>query len=685
MNSSSGSRNHPLGSFHLLGFSDASEKAFAAVIYLAATHPNCPMSVSLITSKTRVAPHKQQSLPRLELCGALLLAELMNSVSQALKIQIKSKHYWSDSTITLSWIKGHPSKWKTYVANRVSKIQQLTDSNYWKFIPGTKNPADCASRGVSVPELISHPLWWAGPECISSNSNLLDEASSVDTTCVMDDPEIQKETRQPKNLCHLATSTWADEVVQRFSSLTKLNRVTSYIYRFFYALKRKTQPNLPKTDGPLTVMELKTAFNKWIQLAQAQSYEPEIKSIKTKQNLHHKSSILSLNPYLDADGLLRVGGRLKFSNLPEDAKNPILLPRKSHLTYLVLHQSHLSNLHAGIQQMMSSIRQKFWIVRAKDEIRSYIKNCVLCTKLKAETMKHLMGNLPSYRVNPARPFLNCGVDYCGPFLIRPIQPRSRVLLKAYVAVFVCFSVRAIHLEVVSNMTTSAFLAAFRRFTSRRGLPKEVRSDCGTNFVGASRELKELYKLTQSKEFQSQVTEQSSSSGIQWFFNPPASPHFGGLWEAGVKSMKFHLRRIMGNQKLTFEELTTMVTQIEAILNSRPLCLESSDPADLSALTPAHFLIGSPMNCPPDPDLSNSRINLFSRWQFVQKSTQDFWNRWSREYLTRLQHRPKWMVNRDNIKIGDMVIIKEENIPPLQWRLGRKSSNYTQEQILLLEL
>jgi len=653
-------------SFHLLGFSDASEKAYAAVVYLAAYMKDTPVSISLVTSKTRVAPSKSQSLPRLELCGALLLAELMSTVDQALKINITSKHYWSDSTITLSWIKGQPSKWKTYVANRVSKIQQVSDPQFWKFVPGIKNPSDCASRGVSVADLITHPLWWRGPASIPSlpqllNADLAPQPIGLEEIC-----ELKKETKPPVQLCNLTTDSWPMKIIQRFSTLTRLRRVTAYMLRF---LNKKSSSSV-KNCGPLTSDELQNAFLVWVRLVQVHCFREEIKSLQYGKPLHSKSNILSLNPYLDTTNVLRVGGRLRNSSLTENAKHPILLPRKSHLTYLVMHHSHLCNLHSGIQQMMTFIRQNFWILRAKDEIKYYIKRCVLCTRLKAETMKQLMGNLPAYRVNPSRPFLKCGVDYCGPFLIRPIQPRSKVVLKAYIAVFVCFSVRAIHLEVVSDLTSSAFIACFRRFVARRGLPSEIRSDCGTNFVGADKELRQLHKMTMEKRFQSEICDQTTDAGTQWFFNPPASPHFGGLWEAGVKSLKYHLRRIMGNQRLTFEELTTIVTQIEAILNSRPLCPVSSDPEDLSVLTPGHFLIGCPLNSLPDADTANFKVSLLNRWQFVQKSTQDFWNRWSKEYLTRLQHRPKWMVTQRSVKLGDMVIIKDENLPPLRWRLGR---------------
>jgi len=230
--------------------------------------------------------------------------------------------------------------------------------------------------------------------------------------------------------------------------------------------------------------------------------------------------------------------------------------------------------------------------------------------------------------------------------------------------------RAIHLEIVSGLSTDSFLSTLRRFFARRGRPSDIHSDCGTNFVGASRELKELPSLLNSQHHKEEVSNQMALDGIQWHLYPPGTPHFGGIWEAGVKSVKFHLRRVMGPHRLNYEEMTTTVTQKEALLNSRPLTPESADPSDLNALTPGHFLIGAPLTSAPDPSVCDINDNRLSRWQLVQKMYQSFWTRWSKEYLTRLQQRPKWLTEQKNISPGDLVTIKDENLSPMFWRLGR---------------
>ncbi len=284
-------------------------------------------------------------------------------------------------------------------------------------------------------------------------------------------------------------------------------------------------------------------------------------------------------------------------------------------------------------------------------------------------MKQIMGDLPAERVNPSHPFAKCGVDYAGPILTRPLV-RSKTTLKSYLAIFVCLATRALHIEVVESLSTDSFLAALRRFTSRRGRPTDIFSDNGTNFVGANRAIKEIVMLCRSPTHNEKVMDALSSEGIQWHFNPPNSPHFGGLWEAGVRSIKYHIHRVMGSSRYTYEELLTLVTQIEALLNSRPLVPASSDPCDLQALTPAHLLNGSPLTTIPDPDLGGISEGRLSRWQHIQQQKQHFWRRWSREYITRLQQRPKWMKFQQQLKVNDMVIIKDDNLPPSKWNLGR---------------
>ncbi|XP_037952603.1 uncharacterized protein LOC119683069 [Teleopsis dalmanni] len=284
-----------------------------------------------------------------------------------------------------------------------------------------------------------------------------------------------------------------------------------------------------------------------------------------------------------------------------------------------------------------------------------------------------MGNLPKDRVSPTRPFFNSGVDFLGPVWIH-YKIRGKKPCKAYIAVFCCFSTKAVHLEIVSDLTTNAFIYALQRFISRRGRCKNIYCDNATNFVGACKQLDELKSSIYSLTAQNQVTRFCTDKGMTFHFIPPRAPHFGGIWEAAVKSAKHHLKRSVNTLHLTYEELETVVVQIEAILNSRPITPQSSDPNDLIALTPGHFLIGEPLTAMPENSSVSSR-SLPSCWKASAQIQQNFWSRWSNEYLNELQYRNKWKTEAENVKQGTMVIIKEDNTPPMEWPLGRIVRTY----------
>jgi len=332
---------------------------------------------------------------------------------------------------------------------------------------------------------------------------------------------------------------------------------------------------------------------------------------------------------------------------------------------MIIDQVHLDALHSGFTLTLSLIRNQYFIVRGRDLVRNLIRKCTTCRRYKAQTLTQLMGNLPKSRVTANRPFFNAGVDFAGPFQVKMRKGRGSKSEKVWFAIFVCFATKAIHLEAVSDLSTDAFIACYRRFTAWRGVCNHLHSDCGTNFIGAEKELIRLLKQ-EAVQVQQQVTR----IGTTFHYNPPAAPHQGGLWEAGVKQVKYHFRRVVGTTLLTFEQFQTLLCNIEACLNSRPLCALSSDPLDLEALTPGHFLVGSPLLSIPDPDVAHIPPNRLGYWQQVQELNQRFWKRWHNEYLTILQQRYKWNKKRANPSLGDIVIIKDEQLPPAKWKLGR---------------
>ncbi|XP_030758530.1 uncharacterized protein LOC115884169 [Sitophilus oryzae] len=601
----------------LHGFSDSSEQAYGACVYLRTVDVDDKVFVNLLCSKSRVTPVKIISIPRLELCAAVLLAELTQRVFQALNMDIQSVHYWCDSKIVLSWISASAHKWKTFVANRVARIQELSNPNEWHYVHTSDNPADLISRGLNKKLLINTRLWWNGPSWLRLNS--------------CDWP---------------AYSHKIDNIPEeRFNRDRKNERIT----------------------GPLSVKELNFALKRIVLLVQLQEFSQEIDDLKRSGRVNVKSKLFSLNPFLD-DGIIRVGGRIKHSNFNLEKKHPAVLPSKHNFTILLMNYEHFRLLHAPPNLLLASIREKFWPLSGRSLAKRIVHDCMKCFRFNPTQSKYLMGDLPSTRLMPTRPFLIAGCDYAGPFLLRDRSTRNFKLTKCYICLFICFSTKAVHLELVSSLSTEIFLSALRRFFARRGKSQIIYSDHGTNFQGAK---SELYKFLMNKTVENDIKTKLSNESVMWSFIPPRAPHFGGLWESNIKSVKSHLKRIIGEQSLTYEQFSTVLCQVEACLNSRPLSPLSSDPNDLLPITPAHFLIGETLMSQPEPDLTNVKENLLSKLQQCQQMVQHFWNRWSKEYISELQIRSKWKQSFPNvIKPGILVIVKEDNTPPLKWQLGR---------------
>lgn len=646
----------------LHGFCDASENAYAAAVYLKTVDRAGNAIVTLLTAKTKVAPVKSKvTLPRLELLGAVLLSKLLRIVQNTLHIEAIKTYGWTDSTIVLSWIKGNPMRFKTFVANRISEIQLLTQSSQWNHVKSEHNPADCASRGIFPRLLLHHPLWWNGPYWLQEPMD----------TWPMELPYIPNDEmlEQKQNIMVHVTTYDSDgfaSLFKRFSNISKIQRVIAYAKRFINnALKRKNA----ERKSYITVEENQIALEIIIKRVQQEGYDKEIKELSKSNMANNSSKILALNPFLDDAGLLRVGGRLNNADLPYFERHPLILPPKHIITQRIIEAAHKQSLHGGTQLTLAYIRRNYWIINGRNTVQNVIRNCIRCRRYNSQTTTQLMGNLPQHRVTPSRPFKRCGVDYAGPINIRTSKGRGQKSYKGYLAIFVCLATKAIHIEVVSDQTTDAFLAAFKRFCSRRGLVSDMYSDNGTNFVGANSVITRE-RQNCIAEWNETISEQLSKDYTTWHFIPPAASHFGGIWEAGVKSVKYHLKRVIGDNTLTYEELSTVVTQIEACLNSRPLMAMNNDPTDLEVLTPGHFLIGEPLTSVPTRNLNDDNHNSLTRWKLLERMRQDFWKKWSAEYLHTLQQRQKWRTTQANLAIDDVVLLKDDRLPPAKWSLAR---------------
>lgn len=649
------SENYRHCSLHV--FSDASLKAYSAVVYCRIVAADGSISSHMVAAKTKVAPLKKVTLPRLELCGARLGALLVNQVAKDLEIKDIIIKAHTDSEIVLAWIKGDINRWKPFVANRVADIKEIIDYKHWHHVSTKDNPADCASRGIDFAELAEFDLWWYGPQ-------FLRRADYIEVPGIGIDDDQIPEKKKKVSVCFNVMEQ-ENEVLLRYSTLKRLLHFTCICYRWLHksTLKRTYEANVFGVD------ELERATLIWIRHVQRFYYENEIKLISKGKILPVSHAMSSLCPFIDESGFLRVGGRLQNADLSIETKHPYLLPRDDHFTRLIIRDAHIRSLHAGCQATLQYVRQKYWIIKAKSVVKDEISKCMVCFRYKNKTLNQQMGQLPSVRVRQARPFINVGIDFAGYFETRVSTRRNAAYNKCYVALFVCMVTKAIHLELVSSLSTKSFLMAFRRFVSRRGLPSEVFTDRGTNFVGAKNELPHLLKDA-NHQITSEIIRDLTDLKVKWNLNPAHSPHFGGLWESGVKSMKFHIKRVLKGSRIGYEEFETLLCQIEACLNSRPLCPLTNDIDDLRMLTPGHFLISGPLNMTPEPSNLEVPVNHLKQYQYGQRLMQSFWKLWSKEYLHRLQNRPKWTKQEVNIKVGQLVIVKEENVPPACWPLGR---------------
>lgn len=514
------------------GFSDASQSAYAGAVYIKSKIGN-DIFVNLLYSKTKVAPLKKISIPRLELMGALLLARMISHLKSVIGFQNKSIFYWSDSQITLAWIKSSHKR-TVFVANRVTEIQSLTCAKDWRYVETKKNPADYGTRGVLGPDLIDSNLWCHGPDFIKT----FEEASHKDMAKEVALPEEDNKRKAREKPASIISTFFSNrrskiheiasnvmkfslESLNKFSTLSKLVRVVAYCLRFKKANRRN--------HAFIDPLEYERALLVVCRMVQDEVYYDEVTDIQS-DGISTKSSIYSLCPFINQDdGLLRVSGRLKHAtHLNYDQKHPVILPYNHIVSKLIVRHAHTSTMHGTEQQTFMLISQRFHIIRCKSLIKFVSNRCIKCFRNKCATQQQLMGQLPTNRVTPNRPFLNCGVDYAGPFEIKKFRGRCKTFYKSYFALFVCFSTKAVHLEVVIDLSSAAFIAAYRRFISRRGLVKNLYSDCGTNFIGSEKTVTRSMSIVE-KQWNESIAGELAAFQTTWHYNPPGSPHFGGLW------------------------------------------------------------------------------------------------------------------------------------------------------------
>ena len=655
----------------LIGFCDGSELGYGCVIFVRSENNQKQVKTNIIAAKSKVAPSQTISIPRMELMGCWLLSRLFYRVRDTLQqqnINITHIEAFSDSKSVLYWLQTPPYKLKTYVGNRVSLITEIIPPSAWFHVRSENNIADICSRGALPVQFIELKTWFSGPDWLQQPRSCWPISSlSVNTQSLPD--SVLPEMKSTAVTAILVTGTdnkhdnFEDHVINYYSSFSKLIRTVAWCKRFTTNARLKRPDRI---SGILSVSELNTAEETLIKTIQYLHFSEVLKQVA--QGCLKDRSLCRLSPFIDNLGILRVGGRIQYADVPFGMRHPKLLPNKCHFTNILVDYFHKAHLHVGPRTLQSIISQNYWIVSARRVIRSRLCKCVICFKHKPSSLQPAMAQLPPGRLGMYRVFRTVSVDLGGPFYIKESLRRNAKLSKAYICLFVCFSSKAVHLELLSSLSSECFIAALDRFVSRRGLCETIISDNGGNFVASNKYLNEVRAFLLANR--DELIGSCAIRKIEWKFNPPLAPHFNGLVESGIKSVKYHLKRALGDQHMTFEEMSSLLCRIEAILNSRPLCALSNDANEFDALSPAHFLIGSSLISAPERIFDDIPLNRLNRWQLVKATAQHFWRRFKNEYLHTLQQKSKWLKGDRNLKIGDLVLIHSDTTPSQNWAMGR---------------
>ena len=649
----------PQDNVELHVFSDASTVAYGAVALLRHdTH------TSFVMAKNRVAPLKKLTLPQLELMAALIGARLAHFIQKSMERKYHNLCVvlWTDSQIVLHWLHSRKSL-KQFIQNRVKEINQLYPTSTWHYCPTSDNPADLLTRGITANHLRSSTIWQHGPAWLTSesqwpkwSSTQISSTQALATAIAAPPENVPTKTSDQPGIHRLIEVT-------KHTRLRRLVRITAYVLRFGNNLSKRNPPRY----GTLTTKEIQEAERMWIQISQSLTYAKEIANLRSESS-NRLPLVRQLHLFLDESGLLRCGGRIHNAPVHELTKFPYLLPRKQPFTNLVIQDAHQNQLHSGVNATVTALRQKFWIPAARQSVKSVLRRCVNCRKIIGKAYQAPdPAPLPKSRIQELVPFKVTGVDFTGALYVEANGSEEKV----YICLFTCATSRAIHLEVVTDLTEETFIQAFRRFASRKSLPRRMISDNASTYLSAANELKQLFQSPSLKQ-------EFANRGVEWEFIPKRAPWYGGFWERLIGMTKTVIKKVLGRARINLIALQTLVTEVEAVLNDRPLTYVTSEVTDVEPLTPAHLMYGRKITSLPypllegdeieDPDFMN-KSEMTKRMKMQALKLQHFESRWKREYLTYLREFHKSTGNNDqSVRVGDVVLVQSDN-SRVQWRMA----------------
>ncbi|XP_043974657.1 uncharacterized protein LOC122832198 [Gambusia affinis] len=590
-------------------------------------------------------------------------------------VKLDAVRYFSDSKVVLGYIHNEKRRFYVFVSNRVQRIRQVSQPNQWRFVPTELNPADCGSRSIGAEELVN-TLWLTGPRFLTDTDSTK-IGSDEQYLLINPDDDTEVRVNATNAVTESSTHKLFSSCFEHFSNWKSLLKAVARLIHIAQSFSNKNSNSCRGWHycNNISSSEMDKAERLIIHTAQQQCFSQDISAVRKVQSLSKNSPILRLNPFIDNEGLLRVGGRLQHSMLQRNESNPVIIPNKHHIATLLVRHHHERVKHQGRHLTEGAIRTSgLWLVGGKRLISTIIHKCVFCRKLRGLSEQQLMSDLPEERLKVDPPFSYVGLDVFGPWEIVTKRTRGgQINNKRWAVLFTCMSTRAIHIEVVETMTASSFINALRRFFSLRGPAKQLRSDRGTNFIGACNELK-LSPQDANNVIKDYLTEQRCT----WEFNPPHASHMGGIWERMIGVSRRILDALLLDVKrpqLTHEVLVTFMAEVTAIVNARPLVPISTDPEAPLVLTPAMLLTQKTGAPPPVPDNLTEKDVFKSQWKRVQILANNFWTRWRKEYLCTLQGRQKWLVKKTNLKEGDVVLLKDSTAKRNEWPMGLVVKTY----------
>ena len=660
-------------------FCDASQYAYGFCAY-AVSRTNIDTSSSLILAKSRVAPLKNTTIPRLELMALTIAAEALDYIRKELPIQFQQEHLWTDNSgVYYQATSANPEKLHVFARNRVTKIQQLARGAEIHHVPGKLNPADLVSRGCNFQQF-EESFWLTGPSFIREHPALWpknpthESTDAVTKTTEEAHPTfisfvVQREQKVNTQVNFVNevffTNAAEEKMVLQFGSCSKWSVFVRAVVRFRRVIdllkKRTTRDQL---NRPILYRELRSAEDFIVSEVQKDAYPTERRCLNEKKLVPKSSKLRVFTPFLQ-HGLISLGGRLG-ANVGELPKHPVILPPKHSVTKMILRDIHEGSCHAGPTQVMISARHRYWIPQAKKTIQNIIHSCKDCRRFHMKPATASMGPPPDVRVSRSQPFEHVGTDVLGPLYVRSDDKKDKK--KIWVIVYTCCAMRAVHLEVLQSMNTTELLMSLRRFKARRGCPRTFYSDNARAYKRAAEDLKTLCKMMEDTNIQ----EQLARDGIEWRFSVERAPWYMGFTERLVGSVKSALKKVLGRATVTEQEFMTVLCEVENSINRRPLC-EVPEAEHIDVLTPAHFLIHRTED-PTQDSAVPAKIrasDLLKRWRHKKNLVEAVWKRWEHEYLLLLRNFHE-TIPRDlsTLTIGQVVIIKDVRKPKMLWQLGK---------------